>query len=224
MNDLDGSLEEVARELPAAAPAAGARGLPGPESAQAGPASAPAAPGSAGRAASERTVRVDVELLDTLMRQVGELVLARNQLISHPGEPADGGRALQRLGLIGCHSHPAGNPARWDGDGPFPPRPGDAPDLARPAQVVTGPHIYLWAHGSRWAGTSPILSRRGPADGAGAQAGWEPQYYPGVKRFAAADRQRCRVGGPASGRLQLGRGDGQHLGPPAVLAALWHAQ
>jgi two-component system chemotaxis sensor kinase CheA len=50
--------------------------------------------------ASERTVRVDVELLETLMRQVGELVLARNQLISHAGELADGGRTLQRLSLI----------------------------------------------------------------------------------------------------------------------------
>jgi two-component system chemotaxis sensor kinase CheA len=49
---------------------------------------------------SERTVRVDVDLLETLMRQVGELVLARNQLISHAGELADGGRTLQRLSLI----------------------------------------------------------------------------------------------------------------------------
>ena len=45
-------------------------------------------------------MRVDVDLLDSLMRQVGELVLARNQLISHSGELADGGRTLQRLSLI----------------------------------------------------------------------------------------------------------------------------
>ena len=54
----------------------------------------------AGPSVSERTVRVDVDLLETLMRQVGELVLARNQLISHAGELADGGRTLQRLSLI----------------------------------------------------------------------------------------------------------------------------
>ena len=46
MNDLDGSLEEVARELPAAAPAAGARGLPGPD--------APATPGLPGNAGAGR--------------------------------------------------------------------------------------------------------------------------------------------------------------------------
>jgi len=56
--------------------------------------------GSSSVPAAERTVRVDVDLLDTLMRQVGELVLARNQLISHAGELADGGRTLQRLSLI----------------------------------------------------------------------------------------------------------------------------
>ncbi|HMK98339.1 MAG TPA: chemotaxis protein CheA, partial [Acidimicrobiales bacterium] len=62
--------------------------------------SAPAVPGSQLLLAAERSVRVDVDLLDTLMRQVGELVLARNQLISHAGELADGGRTLQRLSLI----------------------------------------------------------------------------------------------------------------------------
>ncbi|MDA8034236.1 MAG: chemotaxis protein CheA [Actinomycetota bacterium] len=42
--------------------------------------------GDAHLSASERTVRVDVDVLDLLMRQVGELVLARNQLISHAGQ------------------------------------------------------------------------------------------------------------------------------------------
>jgi two-component system chemotaxis sensor kinase CheA len=53
-----------------------------------------------GPAAADRSVRVDVELLETLMRQVGELVLARNQLLSHAAELADRGRAMQRLSLI----------------------------------------------------------------------------------------------------------------------------
>jgi two-component system chemotaxis sensor kinase CheA len=47
-----------------------------------------------------RTVRVDIDLLDTVLRQVGELVLARNQLISHRHELADGGRSLQRFSTI----------------------------------------------------------------------------------------------------------------------------
>lgn len=53
-------------------------------------------------AAAERSVRVDVDLLDALMRQVGELVLARNQIISHAGmveEPALH-QTVQRLSLI----------------------------------------------------------------------------------------------------------------------------
>ncbi|HZU80946.1 MAG TPA: chemotaxis protein CheA [Acidimicrobiales bacterium] len=53
-------------------------------------------------AVAERSVRVDVDLLDALMRQVGELVLARNQIISHAGvleEPALH-QTVQRLSLI----------------------------------------------------------------------------------------------------------------------------
>jgi two-component system chemotaxis sensor kinase CheA len=99
---------EPQAEAPATASgdAAGAQG-PRPEGAPVA-ASAPAAPEASAQEApagvsisvAERTVRVDVDLLDTLMRQVGELVLARNQLISHAGELADGGRTLQRLSLI----------------------------------------------------------------------------------------------------------------------------
>ena len=54
------------------------------------------------RSASERSVRVDVDLLDALMRQVGELVLARNQVISLAGalDDANFSRTIQRLSLI----------------------------------------------------------------------------------------------------------------------------
>lgn len=58
------------------------------------------APATVSISAAEHTVRVDVDLLDGLMRQVGELVLARNQLVSHGRDLDDGGRALQRLSLI----------------------------------------------------------------------------------------------------------------------------
>jgi two-component system chemotaxis sensor kinase CheA len=51
-------------------------------------------------------VRVDVELLDSLMRLVGELVLARNQLVSRLGDEKDSSkdsslaRSAQRLSLV----------------------------------------------------------------------------------------------------------------------------
>ncbi len=59
--------------------------------------------GSAGaRSITDRTVRVDVELLDTLMRQVGELVLARNEVISSADHFEDIAlsQTVSRLSLI----------------------------------------------------------------------------------------------------------------------------
>ncbi|WP_226924853.1 chemotaxis protein CheA [Georgenia satyanarayanai] len=54
------------------------------------------------RNAAESSIRVDVELLDSLMRQVGELVLVRNQFdrLSDRGEDAELARSAQRLSLI----------------------------------------------------------------------------------------------------------------------------
>lgn len=51
---------------------------------------------------AERTVRVDVDLLDALMRQVGELVLARNQIMAHADSSDDTNllQTVQRLSLI----------------------------------------------------------------------------------------------------------------------------
>ncbi|HET9656652.1 MAG TPA: hypothetical protein VFP72_14955, partial [Kineosporiaceae bacterium] len=56
------------------------RQKPGPGAAAAG-GGAPAGQ-TAQRSVVDSSVRVDVELLDSLMRLVGELVLARNQLVS----------------------------------------------------------------------------------------------------------------------------------------------
>jgi two-component system chemotaxis sensor kinase CheA len=54
------------------------------------------------RSVVESSVRVDVELLDTLMRMVGELVLARNQLVSRLDDNNDTSlaRSAQRLSLV----------------------------------------------------------------------------------------------------------------------------
>lgn len=51
---------------------------------------------------SETSIRVDVELLDELMRQVGELVLVRNQITQNTGQDTDPEllRSAQRLSTI----------------------------------------------------------------------------------------------------------------------------
>lgn len=58
--------------------------------------------GDKGQSATESTVRLDVALLDRLMNLVGELVLARNQIIqfSHSAQDASLIAASQRLNLI----------------------------------------------------------------------------------------------------------------------------
>ncbi len=54
------------------------------------------------RAVADSTIRVDVDLLDTLMRLVGELVLTRNQVVSYAAHLQDTTliRSTQRLNLI----------------------------------------------------------------------------------------------------------------------------
>ena len=54
------------------------------------------------RSVVDSSVRVDVELLDTLMRMVGELVLARNHLVSELEDQKDTvlARSAQRLSLV----------------------------------------------------------------------------------------------------------------------------
>ncbi len=59
----------------------------------------PAGPSSTKRSVADSSIRVDVDLLDTLMRLVGELVLTRNQLILGVGDSASAAltRTTQRL-------------------------------------------------------------------------------------------------------------------------------
>ena len=54
------------------------------------------------RSVSESSIRVDVDLLDSLMRLVGELVLTRNQVVSHAAGLGDSTllRISQRLNLV----------------------------------------------------------------------------------------------------------------------------
>lgn len=64
---------------------------------------APTSPAPAsGRSSSESSIRVDVDVLDELMRQVGELVLVRNQIaqITDTSAGPELARASQRLSLI----------------------------------------------------------------------------------------------------------------------------
>ncbi|WP_246582255.1 chemotaxis protein CheA [Cellulomonas hominis] len=94
---------------PAPAPAAAAAPAPAPAPAPAQtPAPAPAAVpasdevGSLRTGAADASIRVDVDLLDALMRQVGELVLARNQIsrLATGTDDVDLARSAQRLNLI----------------------------------------------------------------------------------------------------------------------------
>ena len=54
------------------------------------------------RSVSDSSIRVDVDLLDSLMRLVGELVLTRNQVVQHASarDDADALRYAQRLNLL----------------------------------------------------------------------------------------------------------------------------
>jgi two-component system chemotaxis sensor kinase CheA len=82
---------------PTGARAAGRIGDP-----QAGGETQARAKADAHRNTVESSVRVDVDLLDALMRMVGELVLSRNQLVSEMGDQADTSltRSAQRLSLV----------------------------------------------------------------------------------------------------------------------------
>ncbi|WP_448059140.1 chemotaxis protein CheA [Cellulomonas hominis] len=85
--------------VPAPAPAAVAAAAP----AQTAPVAEPAVEevGTL-RSAADTSIRVDVDLLDALMRQVGELVLARNQIsrLASGGDDVEFSRSAQRLNLI----------------------------------------------------------------------------------------------------------------------------
>jgi two-component system, chemotaxis family, sensor kinase CheA len=88
--------------LPAAPPVAppAAQGEPSPVAAPAAPRTEEAE--LPGRNAADGSIRVDVDLLDSLVRQVGELVLVRNQFdrIAGSGEDQETKRSAQRLSLI----------------------------------------------------------------------------------------------------------------------------
>jgi len=82
------------KPAPAAAP-------PKPVVAPPMPSAAPAAPPKAPAASTDSTIRVDVGLLDKLMNLVGELVLARNQLLQNSSTQSMSlQKTTQRLNLI----------------------------------------------------------------------------------------------------------------------------
>ncbi|MET3976861.1 two-component system chemotaxis sensor kinase CheA [Cellulosimicrobium sp. 4261] len=107
--DPDGTAAPDVAPAPVAAPPAvepAPATAVGPAAATAvGPAPAPEPapePEPHTRNAADGSIRVDVDLLDTLMRQVGELVLVRNQIdrIAGAGEDQETKRSAQRLSLI----------------------------------------------------------------------------------------------------------------------------
>jgi two-component system, chemotaxis family, sensor kinase CheA len=94
----------VAASIAEAAPKAEAKAEHGEHPADHGPAPAADAAGQSQSrtAASESSIRVDVTLLDKLMNLVGELVLARNQILQFSNATEDAGLLApsQRLNLI----------------------------------------------------------------------------------------------------------------------------
>lgn len=88
----------VAAPAPAPAPAPAVA----PALALSAPAPADVPEASVSRGTSDSSIRVDVDLLDALMRQVGELVLVRNQIAQLAGSDAEPEltRSSQRLSLI----------------------------------------------------------------------------------------------------------------------------
>jgi len=112
-------LASAAEPAPAGEPTSAAEPAPAPASvAPSAPASAAPAPPAVVptprtpepvveevgtlRGAAESSIRVDVDLLDTLMRQVGELVLARNRIsrLASAAQDVDLARSAQQLNLI----------------------------------------------------------------------------------------------------------------------------
>ncbi|HVC26179.1 MAG TPA: chemotaxis protein CheA [Acidimicrobiales bacterium] len=83
--------EAIVADVPA--PALASAGAGAPHASERGPGTTPSTRPATGaaepphgephRSAGERSVRVDVDLLDSMMSQVGELVLARNQVSAH---------------------------------------------------------------------------------------------------------------------------------------------
>jgi two-component system chemotaxis sensor kinase CheA len=117
--DVDGVIEAVTRCIEGgsatAAPAPAAKAVPTPTPApvlvapvastaavEEEPAGGEAGSGQVRRSIADSSIRVDVDLLDTLMRLVGELVLTRNQMlraVTASSDPALA-RTGQRLNLI----------------------------------------------------------------------------------------------------------------------------
>ena len=89
---------EATPAAPAAAPAAAASEASAAEA----PAEAKPAQAKAGRSAADSSIRVDVELLDVLMREVSELVLVRNQIVRLTDNSQDMNlvQSSQRLSLV----------------------------------------------------------------------------------------------------------------------------
>ena len=101
--DRDEVVAALAQPAAAAKPAEPApAAAPAPAKAKDEPAERQEAEGDKHGAISESNIRVDVVLLDRLMNLVGELVLARNQILQHTAQESDSliGATTQRLNRV----------------------------------------------------------------------------------------------------------------------------
>lgn len=90
------------RETPAGAPAASEPALKSPRAPETSESTVEAEAAQRGPSIADTTIRVDVGLLDKLMNLVGELVLARNQILQYSARQEDAAfnATSQRLNLI----------------------------------------------------------------------------------------------------------------------------
>ncbi len=184
------------------------------------------------RSIADSTIRVDVDLLDTLMRLVGELVLTRNQIVAHTVEMREGGllRASQRLNLIASELQEGVMKTRMQ---PIDNVWNRLPRVVRDLGMACGRRVVLDMEGSDTELDKTILEavkdpithlvrnavdhgieppedrvRRGEAGGGAAAAARVPRGRPGQHRDPRR-RRRDRVGGRGreggSGRAALPR-------------------
>ena len=153
------------------------------------------APESRAPAVSDSTIRVDVGLLDKLMNLVGELVLARNQVLQYTAQQADGALPGDRPAAQPHHDRTAG---QRDEDA-------DAADRQRLEQASPGRarprHVLRQAGPDRDGGQG---DRAGQDHHRGDQGSADP-YRPQLRRPRHSRRPRSgsSAAKPAEGCLKM---------------------
>ena len=146
------------------------------------------------RSVADSSIRVDVELLDNLLRQVGELVLTRNQISGRILNQADLGltRAWQRLNVITAELQEGVMKTRMQ---PVDNIWNKLPRLVRDLCVATGKHVKLEMEGGETELDRTIL-----------EAVKDPLVHlvrNAIDHGIELSEERARAGKPVDGKLVL---------------------